>query len=314
MGKKKSATAPATATAATPPPKKSFRDLDPLEQGGPVARRGFAYQDHVAAGKCLDMLLADGPAEVWCEAEDDVVLVWVTTAGDLFEFVQVKSNELDQLWSVAELCKPGDSIVEKSLAHDRGREPCRFRLVTCREPNAELAVLKLKLDNAARTKADSGLDGAVTGIAGRVAAYKSANGNGAEYWVRNTVWECWASSTHAESENLCKLDLILHRENVYLAPDQKREVYAKLVQKVFDASTACGKTNPARCPFVVRVQRGSLRADGLAGFPLATGRTTSVQPAFDFFEVPSHGTADPNRLRQSAGGVHRSDSSQTNSQ
>src|SRR4051812_28736710 len=82
------ATGPAVAPAGRPPatagsthsvplPKPTYRDLDPLEEGGPIARKGFAYQDHVAAGKCLDMLLTDGPSEVWCEAEDDIVLVWL---------------------------------------------------------------------------------------------------------------------------------------------------------------------------------------------------------------------------------------------
>src|SRR5687768_9776176 len=95
---------PNTKTKAVAP-KPSYRDLDPLEEGGPVARRGFAYQDHVAAGKCLDMLLDGGPTEVWCEAEDDIVLVWMIQCEEWFEFVQVKSNELDQLWTVAKLCE-----------------------------------------------------------------------------------------------------------------------------------------------------------------------------------------------------------------
>jgi hypothetical protein len=88
-----------TTTDTSTEPKVPYRDLDPLEQGGPVARRGFAYQDHVAAGKCLDMLLDGGPCEVWCEAEDDIVLVWLIQGEEWFDFVQVKSNELDQLWS-----------------------------------------------------------------------------------------------------------------------------------------------------------------------------------------------------------------------
>ena len=84
--------------------KGSFRDLDPLEQGGRVARDGFAYQDHVASGKCLDMLLGGGPVEVWCEAEDDIVQVWLTDTEEWFEFVQVKGNDLGQAWTVSKLC------------------------------------------------------------------------------------------------------------------------------------------------------------------------------------------------------------------
>lgn len=64
----------------------SHRDLDPLEQGGRTARDGFDYQYHVAVSKCLDMLLGSGPSEVWCEAEDDIVLVWTYGGQERFEF------------------------------------------------------------------------------------------------------------------------------------------------------------------------------------------------------------------------------------
>lgn len=242
MGKKKT---PANQT------KPSYRDLDPLEQGGPIARRGFAYQDHVAAGKCLDMLLDGGPSEVWCEAEDDIVLVWLIQTEECFEFVQVKSNELDQLWSLAKLCEkepgkdgkgPGACIVEKSLAHDRGDGKCRFRIVTCREPNSDLAVLKLDLDHPARAKADSGITEVVQTVQGRVGAFTSGNGNGVEFWVQRTVWECKATINDLKNENLVKLDKIIFQESGHLAPDQKEELYAKLLRKVYDASLACGKT------------------------------------------------------------------------
>lgn len=247
------------------PPKPSYRDLDPLEQGGPIARRGFAYQDHVAAGKCLDMLLDAGPCEVWCEAEDDIVLVWLIQGEEWFEFVQVKSNELDQLWSVAKLCEkeqakvgkgPAACIVEKSLAHDRGDGKCRFRFVTCREPHSDLAVLKLALDSPARTRPDSGITDVITAVGGKLVGFKSANGNGADFWVRLLVWEYKASVTDIEHENLVKIDRILHRESAFLAPDQKQELYAKLVKRVYDSSLACGKIQKDR----KRIKEADLRA------------------------------------------------------
>lgn len=242
---------PASVSGPVPAPKHPYRDLDPLEEGGPIARRGFAYQDHVAAGKCLDMLRDDGPSEVWCEAEDDIVLVWLIQGEEWFEFVQVKSNELDKLWSVADLCKPGAAtadgpgacIIEKSLAHDRGIGKCKFRFVTCREPHSEIAVLKLALDNPARTKKDGDLDSVVATFEARLTGCTSPNGQGVGFWVRMLIWEHKASIGDIESENLVKLDGILHRESVLLAPDQKKELYVKLTQKVLDASLASGKTH-----------------------------------------------------------------------
>lgn len=146
--------------AATKPTasKRSFRTLDPVEQGGRVARDGFEYQDHIAAGKCLDMLLGGGPAEVWCEAEDDIVLVWVIGGEEWFEFVQVKGTDLGQAWTVDKLCKrepgrngsTGRCIAEKSLAHDRADEKCRFRVVTRWNPDPTLAALAAEFGSPAR--------------------------------------------------------------------------------------------------------------------------------------------------------------------
>ena len=82
---------------------RSIHDLPPLEIGGTVARRGFAVQDHIAAGHCLDMLEDPTLSQVWCETQDDVTLLWVNASGEEVEFVQVKSNEFDQLWSIAKL-------------------------------------------------------------------------------------------------------------------------------------------------------------------------------------------------------------------
>jgi hypothetical protein len=81
----------------------SIHALAPLESGGTIARRGFAVQDHVAAGLCLDMLADPTLAQVWCESQDDITLVWLAGIAEEIEFVQVKSNELDQLWTIAKL-------------------------------------------------------------------------------------------------------------------------------------------------------------------------------------------------------------------
>ena len=70
--------------------KLSYRDIPPLEEGGRIARDGFDYQDHIAVNKCLDMLLGTELSEVWCEAEDDIVLVLTVDDQEFFEFVQVK--------------------------------------------------------------------------------------------------------------------------------------------------------------------------------------------------------------------------------
>jgi hypothetical protein len=229
---------------STPKKTVSYRDLQPLEEGGPFNRKGIAFQDHVGGGKCLDMVLDPSLAEVWCEAEDDIVLVWIKQGEEWFEFVQVKSDELDQLWSINELCKtkagrdgtPGKCIVEKSLAHDRGDGKCLFRIVTCREPNSELTILKLARDHSDRLDGTKGVDTVIAMLNKKVGGFRSENGNDVSFWVKMAIWESKATIQDIENENLVKLDRILHAENVYLAPDQKQELYSKLLQKVFNAS------------------------------------------------------------------------------
>jgi hypothetical protein len=39
---------------------KSIHELEPLECGGTANRQGLLFQDHVAAGFCIDMLLFNG--------------------------------------------------------------------------------------------------------------------------------------------------------------------------------------------------------------------------------------------------------------
>lgn len=234
---------------------RSYRDLDPLEQGGPFARRGYLFQDHVAASKCIDMLLGVGASEVWCEAEDDVVLVWHLDGVEVFEFVQVKSDDLKQAWSLAKLCErvaskdaskdgkgPGRCIVEKSLGHDRGPEPCCFRIVTCWNPNDDLAVLTLERD-AARSERLDEVGKVASVLREKLGSCLSPNGNGVEFWSFLTVWETHAHSDALRNASLLKLERVLEQTNLFLAPDQRVELYEKLLARIQVASATDGRTD-----------------------------------------------------------------------
>jgi hypothetical protein len=94
-----------------------------------MARAGFLYQDHIGARFCIEMLRNAKLAGVWCETLDDITLIWNEAGQAIVEFVQVKSNVLAQMWSVALLCGGGEeSIVARSLAQHRCHEPCCFRI------------------------------------------------------------------------------------------------------------------------------------------------------------------------------------------
>src|SRR5437764_2305275 len=100
----------------------SIHEIPLPTTGGIPARKGFDLQDHVAASYCIQMISETRIKEVWNEAHDDVTLIWQTGTEEEVEFIQVKSNELDQLWSIALLCqrdssaktKEGTSIFDRS--------------------------------------------------------------------------------------------------------------------------------------------------------------------------------------------------------
>lgn len=83
----------------------SIFTISPLEEGGPIARGGFNYQDHIAGAFCLEMLRDPNLRAVWCETQDDLLLDKMVNGQLSVEFIQVKSDTLNQLWSIAKVCE-----------------------------------------------------------------------------------------------------------------------------------------------------------------------------------------------------------------
>ena len=221
------------------------------------ARQGIGLQDHVAAGFCISMITGPELAEVWCERHDDITLVWQTLDGEEIEFVQVKGNEHDQLWSVSLLCqrekKPttpqgiGTSILERSLANDRGREPCRFRLVTCRPVQTALKVLTYLPACEYRRLSSEGLNATLAlraEIEKRAADFRSDNNNGCVFWLERVFWEEVHSLTAVKNRNILALCETLHSLDEYPAPDQLNDLYTRIVAKAWDAAILDWRENP----------------------------------------------------------------------
>ena len=216
----------------------SYRNVPPLEDGGVISRRGLEFQDHVAAGYCIDMLADPKLLEVWCESLDDITLIWSNGQQEEYEFVQVKTSTFNHLWSVAELCKQekkgGSSILEKSLANERGSEECRFRIVTSWDINSDLKVLKLPLNSPARDLLDKDFVNLCNKISGKI-IFKSPKGSDSSSWLSRTIWQVWHSTQNLENENLLKLQKVGHSLDIFLAIDQWNEMYRKILNKVQDA-------------------------------------------------------------------------------
>jgi hypothetical protein len=135
----------------------SIDDHHPDEEGGPTARAGLSYQDEVVVGLFLDMVADESILRIHCETHDDVVVKRLANGKEVVEYVQVKSNEPDKLWSVADMCSGGaDSVCAKSLTRDRCKEDSRFRIVTLRDVTSELKLLTYPCYGPGRECSDEG--------------------------------------------------------------------------------------------------------------------------------------------------------------
>lgn len=233
----------------------SIHVLPPLERGGVIARQGFDVQDHVAAGFVLSLIDLPDLLQVWCETHDDITLIWQSSSGEEVEFVQVKSHDLDQLWTLAKVCerdkkgkieKPGTSIYERSLANDRCAEPCRFRLVTCRPVHSDLAILTLSFSAPDRVNKQTDLDTLSKEIETKADGFLSANGNGPLFWLNRLLWDVCHSLESIQAANLDKLRRLVERTGGFLFSDQLDDLYSAILAKVRAAATTDWGVDPIR--------------------------------------------------------------------
>lgn len=244
MGTTSAPKANASSTPTPPEVLPSVEDAAPLEQGGPIARTGFNYQDEIAVGFLLDMLVDPSILKVHCETHDDIVLVIQNPLSELVaEYVQVKGSEEDKYWSVADLCarmkgKVGSSIYETSLERDKHREQSRFRIVTLRPVMKNLRILTKQQKGSDRNDDSPEILALISAIEEKIGNTKSKKGNGAAFWVRNCLWEERQSEAHNRKENLLRVIQISYREGRALLPEQAEIILQELRQKAKDAGDA----------------------------------------------------------------------------
>lgn len=221
----------------------------PTEEGGPIARKGFSYQDEIAVSFLLDMLESPDIEKIHCETHDDIIVVR-TDEGPIprvAEFVQVKAGEPEKLWSVADLCqrkmsRPGTSIYEISLARDQYSEKSCFRIVTLREVNGALKLLTYESNAPARRFDSDDFKALVTNIERKCPDQKSGKGNGVEYWVANCFWDERFSEDAVKTKNLLRIMQIGFREERALLPEQTEQLLTELRQQAKAAGDAKWKS------------------------------------------------------------------------
>jgi hypothetical protein len=236
----------------TPQQPSSIHALALSTVGGTPARTGFNLQDQVAATYCIQMLSTPSLAEVWCEAHDDIILLHSTSIGEEVEFVQVKDEDPDQLWSLARLCqgdsaaktKAGTSILERSLAQHRCSEPCKFRIVTSRDIKSDLSPLTHPLDSPERAACKAAIEALVSEAEKKINGFLSPNGAGCGFWFQRACWEVVYTVEAVEDHNLITLARALEQLGIFLLADQIAELYKKVVRLTFDA--ALSKTSEGK--------------------------------------------------------------------
>lgn len=227
--------------------KSSIHNLKPLETGGTVSRSGFIYQDHVAVSFLLTMVINELLEEVWCETQDDITLIWSGEQGQEVELVQVKNLSLRSFWSVTKLCQRektnankdgyGSSLLEKSFAHDRCVEPCRFRIVTSLPVNSSLHVLTLPLESPIREAENGEYEKLTAEVRRRFDKLISPNGHDVVYWLRNTRWQI-ESEKEIIISNKAQLMKIISNKGIHLTGEVvETRIYPQILTRAQNAAT-----------------------------------------------------------------------------
>lgn len=123
----------------------------PSNKGGPAARQGFKYQDHVAVMFILKMLRDSSYLQVECETADDIVGVRLQAGETVNEYIQVKTTEKDSKWNLKESTaldskKVDSSLFQKSLKCDIRLGRACFRIVSKRDIAKVLEDFSTELD------------------------------------------------------------------------------------------------------------------------------------------------------------------------
>ncbi|WLH10906.1 dsDNA nuclease domain-containing protein [Pseudomonas hefeiensis] len=212
----------------------------PSNKGGPAARQGFKYQDHVAVSFILKMLRDSSYQQVECETADDIVLVSRQSGETVNEYIQVKTTEGDSKWNQSEATaldngRADTSLLQKSLLCDCRPGKARFRMVTKRDTAKALSCFKLELEK--RNQPDLATSRG-TALAKKFKKTRSPMGRDFCYWADNFVWQICGDVDALESVNLRKLAEVIDLQGSWPTHKQQQAIYADFLGWADDAATA----------------------------------------------------------------------------
>ena len=257
----------------------SVDDVAPSEEGGPIARSGFNYQDEIGVSFLIDMLEDASVLKIHFETHDDIVFVRAVDSRIVAEFVQVKAGEINKLWSAADLCHRdqgvGSSILEISLGRDAHREESRFRLVTLRSVNKDLKSLTFPLGSPGRQAKDPGVIALLAELKRRIPDYLSKKRNGFDYWLERCFWEVCHDEEVVRAKNANRLMRLSARDGPRLLVEQVDQLLEELRLWVKDAGAARWRSHREKkivTQTQIRAWWGHRTRELIAGATSASGR------------------------------------------
>ncbi len=217
------------------------------DTGGVAARKGFKYQDHAAAQFVLQMISNPNLLQVECETADDIVLVWLNSDSQNWEYVQVKTTENDKKWSQTEITKRDSgagakrptSLIEKSLLCDVNGDNAKFRIVSQRDVYAALYCLKTPLDQRGDSSPARELGKKISKKLKTV----SANGKDLEYWASNALWQVTGDVGGLKAKNSQALLSLAEKHGANPTHSHIIKIYDDLLRIIDNAATASRTTD-----------------------------------------------------------------------
>ncbi|EOI6482193.1 MULTISPECIES: dsDNA nuclease domain-containing protein [Enterobacterales] len=217
------------------------------DAGGPAARQGFKYQDHVAVSFIFKMLRDSNYSQVECETADDIVAVFQCAGQILNEYIQVKTTESDGKWNLKEITaldgtKANSSLLHKSLKCDVRPGIARFRIVTKRDVAKILEGFKKEIDK--RVLPDITTTRGVA-LRKKFKTVVSPQKRDFLYWAENFVWQVYGDVEALEAVNIKALSQLA--EGLGNRPNftQLKAIYEEFLEIADKAATASVKTAAA---------------------------------------------------------------------
>lgn len=279
------------------------RITSPSNAGGPAARQGFKYQDHVAVSFIFKMLRDSSYSQVECETADDIVAVFHCSGELVNEYIQVKTTEGDSKWNWQEVIaldgiKADSSLLHKSLKCDVRPGLARFRIVTKRDVAKILEGFKTELDKRVLP------DTTTTRGKALVKAFKtfaSAQKRDFAYWAKNSVWQVYGDVESLEAVNIKALSQLA--EGLGNRPNftQLQAIYDEFLEMADKAATANVRTAAAskiifRDPALTHLKKLLDEADDKS---TATFKPYKKRP--DSFLVEFHASTEEGLLHSFSG-------------